>query len=299
LLRAPPAPWGAKLPVKACAMPMLRTAVKNTFLDVEVVQQEQIDEQLPVVTRRSVSDFGCAALSMKDRSEEELQSLDAALNSKRSWHPSLRKILSISSLSTMMPDEMESEASLQKTLSMSSLSTMALDDTESEDGSAAQTKGFKHSIVPKTAVLEEASIACDSQADATTLMIRNIPNRYSQDELIDELEGLGFSDTFDFFYAPIDVGTMGNVGYAFVNFVDAAAARRCHEVLDGFTFEKHLKSTTSRRRAAKVSVAHLQGLEANLKHYEKSAASKKARGRRSGPVVMTVGLCAATHSAEV
>merc|ERR1719277_2350412 len=128
-----------------------------------------------------------------------------------------------------------------------------LDGTESEDGIATQTKGFKHSIVPKTAALEQASSACDSQADATTLMIRNIPNRYSQDELIDELEGLGFTDTFDFFYSPIDVGTMGNVGYAFVNFVDAGAAKRCREVLDGYSFEKHLKSMTSRRRAAKVS----------------------------------------------
>merc|ERR1719189_1051725 len=175
---------------------------------------------------------------------------------------------------------------------------MTCDETESEDRSAALATGFKHNIVPKTAALEEASTACDSQADATTLMIRNIPNRYSQDELIDELEGLGFTDTFDFFYAPIDVGSMANVGYAFVNFVDAAAARRCREVLDGYTFEKHLKSMTSRRRAAKVSVAHLQGLEANLQHYEKSAASKKARGRRSGPVVMAVGLCAAARSAQ-
>jgi len=66
-------------------------------------------------------------------------------------------------------------------------------------------------------------------------MIRNLPNRYSQDELIDELEGLGFADTFDFFYAPIDVGTMGNVGYAFVNFLSASDAARCWQNFEGFT----------------------------------------------------------------
>merc|ERR1719343_462750 len=118
------------------------------------------------------------------------------------------------------------------------------------------------------------------------MMIRNIPNRYTQRELIEELEALGYAGTFDFLYAPIDFGTMGNVGYAFVNFVCPEFATRCYRELDGYTFRRHQRK--SREKVATVSVAHLQGLQANLQHYEKAAVTGRARSKRCGPVVLTM-----------
>merc|ERR1719502_1018151 len=113
-------------------------------------------------------------------------------------------------------------------------------------------------------------------------MIRNIPNSYTQRELLKELESLGYAGTFDFLYIPVDKGTMSNVGYAFVNFTDLQYAKMCMQTLQTYRFKKHRKPTG---KIAAVSVAHIQGLEANLKHYE-NAAVNSAKLKQRRPVVM-------------
>merc|ERR1711963_598572 len=138
--------------------------------------------------------------------------------------------------------------------------------------------------VPKSLNLAEKYGTDTVETAPTTMMIRNIPNRYTQRELIAELENSGFGGTFDFLYAPIDFGTMGNLGYVFINFVDAEWAARCRQKFEGFIFSKHQKKTA--KKVATVSVAHLQGLGANMKHYEKSAVAVRARAKGCGPMVM-------------
>ena len=72
------------------------------------------------------------------------------------------------------------------------------------------------------------------------LRIRNIPNRYTQRELIQELEDLGFAGTFDFLYSPLDKGTMSNVGYAFVNFKSHEHASKCIDAFHNYRFKRGL-----------------------------------------------------------
>lgn len=145
-------------------------------------------------------------------------------------------------------------------------------------------KDFTHCHVPKALNLAEEFSTTATDVPTTTMMIRNLPNRYTQQELIEELEILGFADSFDFFYAPIDFGTMGNVGYAFVNFSSPAWATKCQQDLEGYAFRKHQQK--SRRKVATVSAAHLQGLQANLRHYERAAATGRARSKRCGPIIL-------------
>ena len=64
-----------------------------------------------------------------------------------------------------------------------------------------------------------------SQTARTTLMIKNIPNKYSQKMML-ELLNKDFSETFDFFYLPIDFKNNCNLGYAFVNFKKAEDSLR-------------------------------------------------------------------------
>jgi hypothetical protein len=216
--------------------------------------------------------------------------------------PLCRKNLSHGSISTMA--SASDLCALPHVSSTDSVSTMASDqssdenDTESEQEpcttgappgvwtqgrspAAALPKESKHCNVPKSVNLAEEYAKHGRQGAMTTIMIRNVPNRYSQRELINELKSLGFAGTFDFLYVPLDLGTMSNVGYAFVNFTDPAWAEKCMEVLQNHRFKRHRQAG----KVAAVSAAHIQGLEANLKHYEKSAVNT-SRLRQRRPVVI-------------
>jgi len=113
------------------------------------------------------------------------------------------------------------------------------------------------------------------------MMIRNVPGRYSQNHLMMDLQDLGLGQAYDFLYIPMDKSTAANVGYAFVNFIDAESAQKCVQLFQNYRFNRHQKSST---KVASVSVAHLQGLEKNLQHYQ-NAAVNMSRDKRRRPVV--------------
>lgn len=195
--------------------------------------------------------------------------------------PGLRHVVSSGSVSSMVseiheesPEEgLSSGADIRPVLEEEEVPIVDPDEIDEELRKAAQ---FGGAGAPRGAAEEPAP---------TTMMIRNIPNRYTQKELIRELEALGFTGSFDFLYVPIDKITLCNVGYAFVNFVDSSWARRCVETFDNYQFKKYRKV---RGKIATVSVAHIQGLEANLRHYENSAVNANARARGRAPVVLPV-----------
>ena len=62
-------------------------------------------------------------------------------------------------------------------------------------------------------------IICDEEEQRTTVMIRNIPNKYTQQKLLETLDSEGQQGRYDFLYLPIDQKNNCNVGYAFINFV--------------------------------------------------------------------------------
>lgn len=141
---------------------------------------------------------------------------------------------------------------------------------------------YRHPQVPRPLNLAAEYGSANHDGPPTTLMIRNVPNLYTQRELVAELGELGLTGTFDFLYAPLDKGTLSNVGYAFVNFVNPEWASRCATVLHQHRFRRHRKVSG---RTASVSVAHIQGLEKNLAHYEHTAVnSTKLKQHR--PVVL-------------
>merc|ERR1719158_2769711 len=92
-----------------------------------------------------------------------------------------------------------------------------------------------------------------------TLMIRHIPNRYSQRMFLSEIRRSGFDRTFDFIYMPIDFRNKNNVGYCFVNFIDYKYARQFVEQFEG----KKLRAFKS-SKCLGITPAHTQGLIANM-----------------------------------
>lgn len=139
--------------------------------------------------------------------------------------------------------------------------------------------------VPRGEDLESHAqdLAADSTRRVTTLMLRNIPNRYSQQTLLKEVNAKGFNGTYDFFYLPMDVRNRGNVGYAFINFVNQDAAARFR-----VTFSDHPFRLFSSRKIATVCDAFVQGLENNLRHFENRVVTQ-ARNDQYRPVIFHGG----------
>eukprot|EP00913_Durusdinium_trenchii_P025119 g23579.t1 len=95
-------------------------------------------------------------------------------------------------------------------------------------------------------------------------MMRNIPNRYTCEELLSEVMAAGFDAMFDFFYLPMDFKTKRNRGYGFINFESADIAKQF--VLN---FHHRQLSLYTSRKIVEVAPAITQGYEANRIKYDK------------------------------
>ena len=71
----------------------------------------------------------------------------------------------------------------------------------------------------------------------TTLMIKNIPNKYNQKMLLAEIDER-HKGQYDFFYLPIDFQNKCNVGYAFINFVSPIFILGFYERFNGHKWDK-------------------------------------------------------------
>ncbi|GJM92138.1 hypothetical protein PR202_ga08572 [Eleusine coracana subsp. coracana] len=116
----------------------------------------------------------------------------------------------------------------------------------------------------------------------TTVMIRNIPNKYSQKLLLnmldnhciqsneriaasgEEAEAQPFS-AYDFVYLPIDFNNKCNVGYGFVNLTSPEAAVRLYKA-----FHRQPWEVYNSRKICQVTYARVQGLEALKEHFKNS-----------------------------
>lgn len=94
-----------------------------------------------------------------------------------------------------------------------------------------------------------------------TVMIRNIPKRYTADGLLIELAFRCILEECCLLHLPCSKGDF-NIGYAFVTFSSAAATQRCFYVMSGQSWMSCKNSKTCR-----VVPARLQGVSANLEQY--------------------------------
>lgn len=98
----------------------------------------------------------------------------------------------------------------------------------------------------------------------TTLMIRNIPNKYSQKMLLDVLDRK-YRGRYDFFYLPIDFKNRCNLGYAFVNFKDAATTAEFYKELHSKSWEEF-----NSKKVCEITYARVQGRNALIEHFRNS-----------------------------
>ena len=103
----------------------------------------------------------------------------------------------------------------------------------------------------------------------TTIMVRNIPNKYSQQMLLDEVNAY-HEGSYDFFYLPIDFKNRCNVGYCFINFLDSKYIPPFVKNFDGHRW----KSFNSEKICA-VSFARIQGKNAMISRFQNSSLLEK------------------------
>ncbi|XP_042466922.1 protein terminal ear1 homolog [Zingiber officinale] len=130
----------------------------------------------------------------------------------------------------------------------------------------------------KEAAEPEDSSESSLRDSRTTVMIKNIPNKYSQKlllnvldshciqcnkQIIEEGEQEQPYSAYDFVYLPIDFNNKCNVGYGFVNLTSPEAAFRLYK---GF----HLQpwEAFNSRKICQVTYARLQGVEALKEHFK-------------------------------
>ncbi|XP_059288900.1 protein terminal ear1 homolog [Lycium ferocissimum] len=137
-----------------------------------------------------------------------------------------------------------------------------------------QAKGYD----PRFLINEDGIMESNCLDSRTTVMIKNIPNKYSQKLLLNMLdnhcihcnEQIADGDdqpksSYDFVYLPIDFINKCNVGYGFVNMTSPEATLRLYKAF-------HLQNweVFNSRKICQVTYARLQGIEALKEHFKNS-----------------------------
>jgi RNA recognition motif 2 len=109
------------------------------------------------------------------------------------------------------------------------------------------------------------------QDTRTSLMVRNITNKYTQQMLLSEFEANGHGPgIIDFLYLPIDFKNRCNRGYAFINFVYYKDILSFHRRYFGKRWR-----TFNSDKICDITYARIQGKDAMLKRFENSALMEK------------------------
>ncbi|BAT73162.1 hypothetical protein VIGAN_01062400 [Vigna angularis var. angularis] len=99
----------------------------------------------------------------------------------------------------------------------------------------------------------------------TTLMIKNIPNKYTSKMLLAAIDEQ-CKGTYDFLYLPIDFKNKCNVGYAFINMIDPGQIIPFHQAFDGKKWEKF-----NSEKVASLAYARIQGKASLIAHFQNSS----------------------------
>lgn len=97
----------------------------------------------------------------------------------------------------------------------------------------------------------------------TTLMIKNIPNKYTISTFLDEIN-VEFQNKYDIFYLPIDYGNKCNLGFAFINFVDPLHIINFYDMYRGKKWKRF-----NSEKICELVYAKIQGKKELISHFEK------------------------------
>jgi hypothetical protein len=111
----------------------------------------------------------------------------------------------------------------------------------------------------------------------TTLMIKNIPNKYTSKMLLAAIDEQ-FRGTYDFIYLPIDFKNKCNVGYSFINMIDPLHIVPFFQAFNGKKWEKF-----NSEKVASLAYARIQGKAALIAHFQNSSLMNE--DKRCRPII--------------
>jgi len=118
----------------------------------------------------------------------------------------------------------------------------------------------------------------------TTLMLRNIPNDFTREMLLNMLNTEGFAGKYDFVYLPIDFARSANLGYAFVNSLTHEGAVEMQRRLEGFC-SWNIRSS----KKCHVVWSSTQGISQHIKNYRNSPVMHEDVAEECKPVLFRQG----------
>eukprot|EP01028_Stygiella_incarcerata_P011216 TRINITY_DN623_c0_g2_i1.p1 TRINITY_DN623_c0_g2~~TRINITY_DN623_c0_g2_i1.p1 ORF type:complete len:720 (-),score=169.99 TRINITY_DN623_c0_g2_i1:1055-3214(-) len=98
----------------------------------------------------------------------------------------------------------------------------------------------------------------------STIMIRNIPNKYTRDMLLEEISD-EFATTFDFLYLPMDFHNMCNMGYAFLNMRHPKFILRFFDKFHGRKWNRF-----NSEKVCEITYGKFQGRDQFVEHFRRS-----------------------------
>ncbi|CAL0330065.1 unnamed protein product [Lupinus luteus] len=111
----------------------------------------------------------------------------------------------------------------------------------------------------------------------TTLMIKNIPNKYTSKMLLVAIDE-HCRGSYDFLYLPIDFKNKCNVGYAFINMTDPAQIIPFHQAFNGKKWEKF-----NSEKVASLAYGRIQGKDSLIAHFQNSSLMNE--DKRCRPII--------------
>ena len=95
----------------------------------------------------------------------------------------------------------------------------------------------------------------------TSIMIKNIPNKFTKDILLHIIDQ-NFSEAYDIFILPIDMNKNKNFGYAFINFISSYYIPNFYYMFNGKKW-----SNTNSEKICEITYSKIQGKSNLILHY--------------------------------
>jgi hypothetical protein len=108
----------------------------------------------------------------------------------------------------------------------------------------------------------------------TTLMIKNIPNKFNR-ELLLKMINENFEGAYNLFILPTDANGIKNFGYSFINFTN------CYYIpYFYFLFHEKKWSSTNSQKVCQITYSKIQGRNSLLSHYSSKIVFKNSEVKK-------------------